>query len=318
MPSAPAVHEAVLQAQGLVVQYPQVRALDHLDLSIGRGVTAVVGPNGAGKTTLIEIAEGLRAPDQGAIEVLGVNPRTATAQERSRVGVMLQTGGIASGARAVEHIEHIASMYRHPLDTNALCERLGLTDLGRTPYRRMSGGQKQLVALAAAVVGRPQLIFLDEPTAGLDPAARVRTWDLIAELSGAGADVIVTTHYLAEAEALADDIVLIHHGRVVAQGAPEILRANHSTPGVRIVSAAVLSDDQLRERLIRDLSHTLGIPVGCVVGSHDVVITGGDLVVLRQAIVQWFATSAVALEGLADAEADLEEVFFALTTSDNP
>jgi ABC-2 type transport system ATP-binding protein len=306
----------VLQARNLVVQYPATRALDHLSLTINGGVTAIVGPNGAGKTTLIEIAEGLRTPDEGTIEVLGVDPRAANRDDRSRVGVMLQTGGIASGARASEHIRHIARMYRNALDADALCARLGLTALDRTPYRRMSGGQRQLLALAAAVVGRPQLVFLDEPTAGLDPAARVRTWELIAEMRSAGAHVIVTTHYLEEAEALADDVVLIHRGRVIAQGAPDALRASHTAPGVRISASAIMSDQQLRETLTHDLSLTIQTTAHVAVSGDSLVVTGADPSVLRRAVVQWFARHDVNLESMSDVSPDLEELFFELTSGE--
>ncbi|HCK78934.1 MAG TPA: hypothetical protein DHW34_02840 [Actinobacteria bacterium] len=266
---------------------------------------------------------GLLRPTRGSIRVAGIDVVARPRRVREAIGYMGQKVSLYQGLTLRENVQFYAGL--HGLEGSALGrrwaalrERFSLAQAEGSRAEDLPAGLRQRAGLALAMLHEPNVLFLDEPTAGLDPAARVRTWDLIAELSGAGADVIVTTHYLAEAEALADDIVLIHHGRVVAQGAPEILRANHSTPGVRIVSAAVFSDDQLRERLIRDLSHILGIPVGCIVGSHDVVITGGDLVVLRRAIVQWFATSAVALEGLADAEADLEEVFFALTTSDTP
>ena len=134
---------------------------------------------------------------------------------------MLQSGGVYSGARADEMLRHMAKLHAHPLDVDALIERLGLGGCGRTTYRRLSGGQQQRLALAMAVVGRPELVFLDEPTAGLDPQARRATWDLVRELRADGVSVVLTTHFMDEAEELADDVAIVDAGRVIAQGSPE-------------------------------------------------------------------------------------------------
>ncbi|MCM2390883.1 ABC transporter ATP-binding protein [Streptomyces albipurpureus] len=216
--------EPVVQIRGLVKRYGSKTAVNGLDLDVSHGlVTAVLGPNGAGKTTAIEVCEGYRRADAGSVRVLGLDPVADAGQLRTRIGVMLQSGGVYSGARADEMLRHMARLHAHPLDVDALIERLGLGGCGRTSYRRLSGGQQQRLALAMAVVGRPELVFLDEPTAGLDPQARRATWELVRELRGDGVSTVLTTHFMDEAEELADDVAIIDAGQVIAQGSPEQL-----------------------------------------------------------------------------------------------
>ncbi|UGQ10157.1 ABC transporter ATP-binding protein [Yinghuangia sp. ASG 101] len=209
---------------GLVKKYGDKTAVDGLDLVVDAGsVTAVLGPNGAGKTSTIEVCEGYRRADAGRVRVLGLDPGADGERLRPRVGVMLQSGGVYAGARAEEMLRHVARLHAHPLDIPTLVERLGLASCGRTTYRRLSGGQQQRLALALAVVGRPELVFLDEPTAGLDPQARRATWDLVRDLRTDGVTVVLTTHFMDEAEHLADDVHIIDRGRVIASGSPEAL-----------------------------------------------------------------------------------------------
>jgi ABC-2 type transport system ATP-binding protein len=211
-----------VEIKGLTKRYGATTALDGVALAAPRAaVTAILGPNGAGKTTVIEICEGYRRQDAGTVRVLGRNP--GDRHLRPRVGVMLQTGGVYPGARAVEMVRLLASYAESPLDVDALIDRVGLTRVARTTYRRLSGGEQQRLKLAMAVVGRPELVFLDEPTAGLDPQSRRATWALIEELRAAGVSVVLTTHYLEEAERLADQVVVIDRGRVVAAGSPQQL-----------------------------------------------------------------------------------------------
>lgn len=203
------------------MRYGDVVAVDGLDLTIDRGtITAVLGPNGAGKTTTLETCEGFRRPQAGSVRVLGLDPVAQRRELLPRIGVMLQQGGAWSGVRALEMLRHVASLHAHPLAVEALAERLGLDECGRTPYRRLSGGQQQRLGLAMAVVGRPELLFVDEPTAGLDPQARRTTWDLLTELREAGVTVVLTTHYIEEAERLADRVHIIDRGRLVVSGTP--------------------------------------------------------------------------------------------------
>ncbi|MCA0336019.1 MAG: ABC transporter ATP-binding protein [Actinobacteria bacterium] len=195
-------------------------AVDGATWHAGAGrITAVLGPNGAGKSTTIECLEGLQRPDGGSARVLGVDPWGASAEHRARVGVMFQDGGLPNTARPVPLLHHLASLYAAPRPVDELVSRLGIGDFARTPLRRMSGGQKQRVGLAAALVGNPEVVFLDEPTAGLDPHARLDVWALIREVADAGATVVVTTHSFDEADRLADDVVVMGRGRVLASGA---------------------------------------------------------------------------------------------------
>jgi ABC-2 type transport system ATP-binding protein len=210
-----------LEINDLVKRYRDNTAVAGLSLRAERAqVTAILGPNGAGKTTTIETCEGYRKPDGGTVRVLGLDPVTDGRELRAKVGVMLQSGGVPTTVRAAEYLRVMASFFAHPLDPGSLLTALGLAGAARTPYRQLSGGQQQRLRLAAAVIGRPELVFLDEPTAGLDPQARHATWALVEGLRSAGTAVILATHYMEEAERLADQVVIVDHGQVVASGPP--------------------------------------------------------------------------------------------------
>src|SRR5690242_3499299 len=218
------------------MRYGDKLAVDALSLSVDRGtITAVLGPNGAGKTTTLETCEGYRAPQRGRVRVLGLDPVRDRRDLLPRIGVMLQGGGAWSGVRAMEMLRHVSRLHAHPLDVDALSERLGLGDCGRTPYRRLSGGQQQRLGLATAIVGRPEIVFVDEPTAGMDPAARRTTWELLQELRDAGVTVVLTTHYMDEAERLADRIHIIDRGRLIASGTPLELTRGGNAATIRLV-----------------------------------------------------------------------------------
>ena len=195
-------------------------------------VTAVLGPNGAGKTTTIECAEGLQRPDSGEVRVLGTDPWQAGPDHRAAVGVMLQDGGLPNGSTPVRLLRHLAAFHQSPADVDSLVDRLGIGAFSGTTVRRLSGGQKQRVALAAALLGRPEVAFLDEPTAGLDPHARLDAWDLLRETRDSGCAVIVTTHSFEEAQRLADHIVIVNHGRVATQGSITELTGERSLEDV--------------------------------------------------------------------------------------
>lgn len=195
-----------------------VRAVDDASWSAQSGaVTAVLGPNGAGKTTTMECLEGLQRPTGGTARVLGVDPWRAPAQHRARIGVMLQDGGLPVTTTARRLLRHVARLHQSPADVASLMTRLDLDRVADRSIRRLSGGERQRVALAASLVGRPEVVFLDEPTAGLDPHARLEVWALISETARESA-VVVTTHSFEEAERLADHVVIMSAGRVVAEG----------------------------------------------------------------------------------------------------
>lgn len=206
--------------------------LDGLSLSAAPGrLTAVLGPNGAGKTTLIRCCTGLLPADAGTVTVLG-RP-AGSAGTAARVGLMPQSTGAWSGIRAVELLHHLAGLYAHPHDVDAMVRRCGIDAFARTPYRRLSGGQQQAVNLAGALIGRPELVFLDEPTAGMDPHARRATWSLLDELRTAGVSVVLTTHAMDEAQALADHVYIVDAGRVSVSGTvAELTRGERSLEDV--------------------------------------------------------------------------------------
>ncbi len=298
---------AAVFVDGLVMRYGAVTAVDRLSAEFAAGqVTAVVGPNGAGKTTTLETCEGFRRPQAGAVRVLGLDPMADAARLRPRVGVMLQSGGTWTGCRAGEALRHAAALHTHPLDVDALVERLGLGGCGSTSYRRLSGGQQQRLGLAMAIVGRPELVFLDEPTAGLDPQARRGTWDLVRELRGSGVTVVLTTHFLDEAEQLADRVVVVDHGRIIAAGSPSELTAAGAENTVRFAAAPGLD--------VHDLQSAL--PVGCAV---EEVTPGGYLVTgavdpaLIATLTAWCAARGVLAQSLAVERRSLEDVFIELT-----
>jgi ABC-2 type transport system ATP-binding protein len=226
------VTEAV-SVRHLAKQFGATTALADMTWAARPGqVTAVLGPNGAGKTTTIECAEGLQRPDSGQVRVLGTDPWQAGPDHRAAVGVMLQDGGLPNASTPVRLLRHLAAFHSSPADVDALVDRLGIAAFAGTTVRRLSGGQKQRVALAAALIGRPQVAFLDEPTAGLDPHARLDAWDLLRETRDSGCAVIVTTHSFEEAQRLADHIVIVHKGSVAAQGSMSELTGDGSLEDV--------------------------------------------------------------------------------------
>ncbi|WP_284974732.1 ABC transporter ATP-binding protein [Arthrobacter sp. efr-133-TYG-104] len=207
-----------------------LRVVSGLSLVAERGqVTALLGANGAGKTTTLECAQGVQKRTGGSISLLGADPDTAGAELRSRVGVMLQDGGLPPSARPIPLLRHVAGMYQRPMDVDALVDRLGISQFSKTSVRRLSGGQKQRLALAAALVGNPEILFLDEPSAGLDPQSRQMVFDLIAELRDSGMGIVLTTHLMDDAERLADYVYIIDGGHNVAEGTvAELLQHDHS------------------------------------------------------------------------------------------
>jgi len=299
---APAV-----EISGLVKNYGSLAAVAGLSLRAERGqVTAVLGPNGAGKTTTIEVCEGYRRADAGTVRVLGLDPVSDGKRLRPRIGVMLQSGGIPTTVRPADYLDVLAKFYAHPISPDLLLGRLGLAESARTPFRRLSGGQQQRLSLAAALIGRPELVFLDEPTSGLDPQARHATWDLITGLRAAGCTVILTTHYLEEAERLADLVVIVDHGKLVAQGTPAELTGG---------------EGQLRFRADPGLDTSglaSALPPGAVVKESP---AGAYLVELPSAVdpqvvatvTAWCAEQGVLPKSLRIESRTLEDVFLELT-----
>ena len=304
----PAASPAV-EIDGLVMAYGDKVAVDGLSLDVARGsITAVLGPNGAGKTTTLETCEGYRAPQRGSVRVLGLDPRRDRAELLPRIGVMLQSGGAWSGVRAREMLDHMAALHAHPLDTGMLSDRLGLADCGRTPYRRLSGGQQQRLGLAIALVGRPELVFVDEPTAGMDPQARRTTWELLEEVRGDGVTVVLTTHHMDEAERLADRIHIIDRGRMIASGSPlELTRGGTAT--IRLVVTKPFP-----EGAPASLQAALGPAVEVTpISEVSLLVTGPADHTTLATVARWCEEQGVLPESLNLGQRNLEDTFLELT-----
>ncbi len=301
--SSPAV-----EVVDLVKAYGPRRAVDGMSLTVDRGtVLALLGPNGAGKTTTVEICEGFRHADSGTVRVLGLDPIVDAASLRPRVGVMLQDGvGGYTGARALELLQLFATYAARPQDPTVLLDLVGLGEVAQTPVKRLSGGQQQRLSLALALVARPELVFLDEPTAGMDPQSRRATWELIRSLRGDGVSVVLTTHFLDEAEQLADTVVVVDAGHVVAAGTPaELTRTGaegqirfRAQPGLRLASLVTALPDGASA-------------VETEPGRY--LVTGDVNPQLLATLTAWCAGQGVLAEDLAVERRTLEDVFLEIT-----
>ncbi|HVU74777.1 MAG TPA: ABC transporter ATP-binding protein [Mycobacteriales bacterium] len=304
--------EPAVSVGGLRKAYGPVVAVDGLTFEAPAGaVTAVLGPNGAGKTTTVEICEGFRARDGGDVRVLGLDPgtRAARAALRQRVGVMPQAGGAYPGLRAGEMLRLVAGHYANPLPVPALLERLGLAEAAHTGFRKLSGGQQQRLSLALAVVGRPELAFLDEPSAGLDVQARHAMWDLVRELRTCGVSIVLTTHDMAEAEELADHVVIVDRGRIVASGTVAALTRGGADGQLRFRAPTGLDLEQLLSAL----------PVGTRAKespSGHYLVEGEVDPALLAAVTSWAASQRALVEDLRVEQRTLEDTFLELTGRD--
>jgi ABC-2 type transport system ATP-binding protein len=302
-----AVAEVAVAVESLQKRYGSITAVDSLSMTIpAQSITAILGPNGAGKTTTLECCEGYRRPDGGSISVLGLDPARDGRALAPRIGVMLQAGGIYPSVRTEDILRHTARLYAHPLGPAMLIDRLGLDAARRTTYRRLSGGQQQRLSLAMAVVGRPELVFLDEPSSGLDPQARRATWDLVRELKADGVSVVLTTHLMDEAEELADEVIIIDHGRVVATGSPAALTTDGAEGSLRFEAGPGLDVQRLLTALPPGSSASEPAP-----GRYVVNGPGGPR--LLAAVTGWCAAQDIMPRDLQTGRRTLEDVFLELT-----
>ena len=298
-----------IEVADVVKHYGDLRALDGLTLTIAPGeVFGLLGPNGAGKTTTVEILEGYRRADAGVVRVLGLDPTRDGAELRPRIGVMLQEGGLYPGLRPGELLRLFAGYYDDPEDADGLLDAVGLRDASRTMVRRLSGGQRQRLSLALALIGRPEVVFLDEPTAGMDPHARATTWRLVRDLAGRGVTVMLTTHAMDEAEHLCDRVAIVDHGRIVAEGAPADLTRSVGRDEVAFVSEPGLALDALAAALdvmtdrVRETRP----------GEYAVHAPGTPALVADLAV--WMRDHGHQLDELRTGRRSLEEVFLRLTS----
>jgi ABC-2 type transport system ATP-binding protein len=297
-------HRAAIQVSGLVVRYGDVVAVDGVSFSAEAGqVLALLGPNGAGKTSTVETLEGYRRPSAGTVRVLGLDPVSQRAALTPRIGVMLQRGGVYPSLNAAQALRLFAAYYDHPADTKELVGRLGLEEVAGTPWRRLSGGEQQRLSLALALVGRPEVAFLDEPTAGVDPAGRLAVRQAVRDLRSDGVCVLLATHELEEAERLADEVVILDHGQVVADGTPAQLTAGDGGGHIRFAAAPGLDGAAL--------SAALGAPVVEErPGEYRADTEATPVTVAR--LMAWLADHDVALADLRAGRQRLEDVFLRL------
>lgn len=310
-PSPAAGPSPAVACDELVVRYGSVVAVDRLSFRAEQGeVVALLGPNGAGKTSTVETLEGYRQVSSGAVRVLGLDPRRDHTRLVSRIGVMLQRGGVYPMLGPARVLDLFARYYDDAEDPAALLELVGLAHVGRTPWRRLSGGEQQRLSLALALVGKPEVVFLDEPTAGVDPEGRLVVRDVIAGLRDRGVCVLLTTHELAEAERLADRVVIIHHGRKLADDSPAALAAGTADGSVRFTAEAGLD--------LTSLVHALadGTTVAEEQPGAYRLRPGPDSTTptVVAALAAWLAEQGLALGDLRTGQS-LEEAYLAITGS---
>jgi ABC-2 type transport system ATP-binding protein len=298
---------------GLVKRYGARTVLDGVSLAIRGGeLVALLGPNGAGKTTTVEIIEGYRRADGGTARVLGYDPSNGGPALRARVGLMLQGGGIDPRARPRETLQQYGRFHSDPRDADELLELVGLTTVAGTRYRRLSGGERQRLGLALALVGRPEVVILDEPTAGMDPEARATTRAIVADLRDRGAAVLLTSHDLTDVERLADRIVVLDGGRIVAAGSPAELAAG-ATPRLRFRLDRALSAPET-EAIGRALANVrqaaLVVPDGD--GARYRLEGPPPDAALVAAIAAWCADADLLIVELRTSGGSLEDVYLEL------
>lgn len=300
--------DLALEVDNVVKEYGEKRAVDGLTFTARRGeLLALLGPNGAGKTTTIEMCEGFTTPTSGSIRVLGIDPVTQPQKVRDRIGIMLQGGGSYASLKVREILQLAARYNTNPHDPDWLIELLGLEGVAKTTYRRLSGGQQQRLSLALAMIGRPELIFLDEPTAGMDAQSRLAVWDIIQAMKRDGTTVLLTTHLMDEAETLADDVAIIDHGKLVVQGSPAELTSHEEYPVV-----AVRTDRKLDVHLLNDELRALDITAEAVSPQRYRILGAGSPAVI-EALARSAAQQNVLIRDLSMSHRDLEDVFLDIT-----
>ena len=301
-----ALAEEAIVVDNFSKSYGSRKVVDQLQFTVHKGeIFALLGPNGAGKTTTVETLEGYRTPDQGSVRVLGLDPIREAQALKPHIGVMLQQDGLYPGLTAREVLRLFAGYYRQPQNIDELLERLGLTAASRTRCRRLSGGQKRRLALALALVGKPTLLFLDEPTSGMDPQARLATWEIIRDVKQRGTTVLLTTHLMDEAERLADRVAIIDHGRLLALDSPAQLTGLHNASIVRFVAPPGLDCTKLGALPSTQKAEEIRP------GSY--LIETAQVPALLAELTAWLRDNNITLSELRVGHGSLEDLFLRLT-----
>ncbi len=314
---------SVIEVSDLVVEYQSskgsVRAVDGLDLHIAAGeVYALLGENGAGKTSTVEVIEGHRRRLSGQVKVLGIDPASTGRDRRElrdQIGIVLQASGIEPEITAREALTLFRSPYRNPRTIDEVVELVDLREFVDQRVSTLSGGQRRRLDLAVAVIGRPKVLFLDEPTTGFDPSARRRAWDLISTLRAGGTTILLTTHYLEEAEFLADRVGVISRGRMLIEGAPRDLQQAH---GQRVMSVDIVGGGSgVDEDLQAGLSQALaGVAEEIEWIGSRVHVTSSDTNAALERLTKWAAASGVILNEWSIERPSLEQVFLKVNSDE--
>ncbi len=297
--------EIAIAVRGLTKSYGSFEAVRGIDFEVGRGeVAALLGPNGAGKTTTVEILEGFRTRDGGTVSVLGADPERRPRSLRAKVGIVLQECAVEPYLTVAEAVTQRAGLYAAPRSVGEVIELVGLVEKARSRVKTLSGGQQRRLDLGLALIGDPELIFLDEPTTGFDPSARREAWDVVRGLCAEGRTVVLTTHYMDEAQALADTVTVIAAGRVVASGPPDTLGGrDHGESAVRFALPPGTS--------LGDLPLPAGVAPELRAGFVEFHVAEPTPVL--HALTGWALERGEVLIGLAVARPTLEDVYLDLT-----
>lgn len=298
---------SAITVEHLVVDYGELRAVDRLDLDIASGeVYALLGENGAGKTSTIEVLEGLRTRTSGSVRVLGHDPADASRDLRDRIGIVLQSTGVERQITVAEAVALYGAVYRRPRPVGEVLELVGLGDRAEARCGTLSGGQRRRLDLALGIVGSPELLFLDEPTTGFDPSARRRAWELVDALRSDGMTVVLTTHYLDEAEHLADRVGVMSAGRLIVEGTPADLQRRSGRTLVSFRCGGGEDDLAVATRL----AETLGDRVRLIDGRIELLTA--DVTAALHALTSWAVEERVDIDSWSVAQPSLEQVFLDL------
>jgi ABC-2 type transport system ATP-binding protein len=296
---------SIIEVDNIRKQYGQVVAVDGVSFEVEDGeIFGMVGPNGAGKTTTIECIEGLRKPDKGKIHLLGLSPRENRTELAERIGIQLQEAAIPARMRVGEALSLFGSFYAQHADMDAILERLGLSEKRSSPFSKLSGGQKQRLFIALALINQPQIVFFDELTTGLDPQARRAMWDLVRQIRQQGRTVLLTTHFMEEAERLCDRVAILDHGRIVALDSPEALIQGLGVDKRIIFTLPNGSQDPLLEKLPQ---------VDRVERSGERYVVYGHGDDFSSAVVGALEGAELTFRDLRTEQPNLEDVFLSLT-----
>jgi ABC-2 type transport system ATP-binding protein len=298
---------SIIQVEGLKKHYGDVKAVDGIRFDVQPGeIFGFLGPNGAGKTTTIEIIEGYRKADEGKVTVLGLDPDRNGHEIKERIGIMLQETALYENLRVVELLQLFASYYQNPVDTDRLLEMIGLEEKRRSFIRELSGGQRQRVVFVLSLINDPELLFLDEPTAGLDPQSRRAIWNWIGRAKEEGKTIFLTTHYIEETEALCDRVAIIDHGKIIALDTPKRLMANADTEQ----KIAFVIDGHID---MAGLERMPGVSRVLDEGHGEYTLYAPEVQPILKSLILQAESNGFTLRGLTVEGATLEDVFIQLT-----